>query len=314
MDGMQLIKDWKETLRMGLDETDPHTVNPSAITSRPVSVFEETVRGIFSHLLLSWSSPVPQYQGFLFKKGWNRTNWTKRFFVLRRNVLFYYKNSSNFMEQTGCIPLDRWVKMFLSSFTKSHWWMQQMSCGRSSIFGWKSTQRVRCGSRTEKNVSVGSRYWTEHAQSLLLLLHFLFWQRCKVDCCNRCCNRQSTKAWNERRCNKEETDQKDEQEGQQEGTQAEQLHFHIGTCSDERSSAHSSLRWTSSVFHTFMTPSDAVDWRNRWFVLKNNVLYKSTAESVCNLNLLQTRMTICSTGIWTRLCNRVGQLCLQFTR
>jgi hypothetical protein len=33
---------------------------------------------------------VPIYQGYLWKKGWNKTNWKRRFFVLRSNILFYY--------------------------------------------------------------------------------------------------------------------------------------------------------------------------------------------------------------------------------
>jgi hypothetical protein len=35
---------------------------------------------------------IPIFQGELLKRGWKRTNWKKRFFVLRKNVLMYYKN------------------------------------------------------------------------------------------------------------------------------------------------------------------------------------------------------------------------------
>lgn len=61
------------------------SLNPDeqySVTEITVQVEQDECKGV----------RVPIYQGELHKRGWKRTNWKKRFFLLRKNVLFYYKD------------------------------------------------------------------------------------------------------------------------------------------------------------------------------------------------------------------------------
>lgn len=59
-----------------------------------------------SHLTLDFCSPSMCFQGYMWKKGHVRRNWTERWFVLKPSTMSYYV-SEDLKDKRGEIQLDK---------------------------------------------------------------------------------------------------------------------------------------------------------------------------------------------------------------